>query len=271
MQNQAKEIYIDGPLKLPQNKIDNIRAYSYRLYQQIKDSVNVYPDTALMRMNNAFQLCLEAFFKIRRLWVGSRDYMLAEIRKRDHNFYKLCLLFLTESGAQKKFTTLTKLYEYALKPAGGFLKKTTTTKLWWDKTQRVNILLGPFMLIKQLCHQITTGEAEGEGKIAYITRFIYFLKPYKFFFFEVTLFGLLSAALALPFPYFTKLLFDSVLPNRNFAMLEFILWAILLVSIFRGLISFAQGYYTIYIENLIQYDIRFKFYNHLLKLSYRFY
>jgi ABC-type bacteriocin/lantibiotic exporter with double-glycine peptidase domain len=270
LQNQAKEIYLDGPKRLTQNEINDIRANSFQRYQRIKRSIDHWPETTLLLMNNAFQPCLEAFFKIRRIWLGSRDYMLAEIRKRDSQFYKLCILFLGEPTPQKKFAVLTKIYQYVLEPVGGFLKA-PVTNFRWGRSRTVNIVLGPFILLKELYEKIMSGETEGEGRIAYIVRFMHFLKAYKFFFFEVTLFGLLSAILSLPFPFFTKILFDNVLPDRNFAMLEFILWTTLFVSIFRGLISFVQGYYTIYINNLIQYDIRFKFYAHLLKLSYRFY
>lgn len=266
----AKEVYLDGPDKLSQEEVDKIRLTTFRQYTEIKETFSKYPDTAVMLMTNAFQPILNNFFRLRRLWLGDRKYMLAELRKRDPNFHRYCIKFLKSTSPKEEFIILSQIYKYVLTPVGGFLKA-ARTKVKSGYKKRFKILMHPFKLLKSMYEQITTGEVSRKSKMANIVRFMHFLKPYKFYFFEVTLFGLFSTLMILPYPYLAKILIDNVLPNSNFALLNFILLAVLALTLFKGLISFAQGYYTIYISQLMQYDIRFKFYEHLLKLPYRFY
>lgn len=265
----AKEVYLEGSDKLTQEEINKIRLTATRRFDEIKEAMNRSPDSAALLMTTSFQPLLDNFFKLRRFWAGSQGFMLNELRKRDPKFYTYCLEFLGERSLKKKFIILAKMFNYVLKPVGGFIT-VTKTSVKFGPRKRFNILLHPFSLVRAAFQKFGLGETS-EGGMANIIRFLSFLKPYKFYFFEVTLFSLFSTILLLPYPFLAKMLIDDVFPSQNLTLLRFILLGILVLTVFRSVINFAQGYYQVYLEQLMQYDIRFSFFRHLLKLSQSFY
>jgi subfamily B ATP-binding cassette protein MsbA len=266
----AKEVYLEGPAKLTQEEINTIRLAATRSFDEIKQAMDKSPDSAALLMTTGFQPLLDNFFKLRRFWAGSQGFMLSELRKRDPKFYTYCLEFLGTRALKKKFLILIKMFDYVLKPVGGFVE-TTKTNIKFGSRRPFNILLHPFALVKAALQKFGFGDTPEGGGMANIIRFLAFLKPYKFYFLEVTLFSFFSTLLLLPYPFLTQILIDDVFSFQDLALLRFILVGILVLTVFRSLINFVQGYYQVYLEQLMQYDIRFKFFRHLLKLSQSFY
>ncbi|RMF93994.1 MAG: ABC transporter ATP-binding protein, partial [Candidatus Schekmanbacteria bacterium] len=79
-----------------------------------------------------------------------------------------------------------------------------------------------------------------------------------------TLFSLIS-------PYLTKITIDYAYTNRDFFLFNMLVLSGALIFIFSGLLNGIKNYVSIYVKQLLTFDIRSDYYRHLHKLSIRFF
>ena len=79
-----------------------------------------------------------------------------------------------------------------------------------------------------------------------------------------TLFSLAS-------PYLTKITIDFAYANRDFYLFNMLVLSGALIFIFSGLLNGIKSYISVYVKQLLTFDIRADYYRHLQKLSIRFF
>jgi len=103
-----------------------------------------------------------------------------------------------------------------------------------------------------------------------ILRFAKLLKPYRKFIAESIISGMLLTLLGLPGPWLTKILIDSVYPTGDYSLLHFVLILIFAFGLFRSFMGVLRGYFAMNLGLGMALDIRFRFYEHLQRLSFAF-
>lgn len=269
----AIEKYLEGPDKPTEKQISEIKSELWRTYQEIKELVLKYPAQALVVMGQKFPFILKSYFYTRGYWFSDTRFLLSNLKKKDPSLYDNVKKYLNSSSADEKFIYLKQILDKVLKPFGGLTYADSPPKEEISFKRRFyNMVLHPFRVLKSLYHQIKTGEPdEEESFFSDLVRFLHLLLPYKSFFVNSAIMSIFVTFLLLPIARMTKLLVDSVIYQGNKYLLNYLLIGILIISIIRAVIFFVMQYYEGYFSNLMDYDIRFKFYSHLLRLSYSFY
>ena len=104
-----------------------------------------------------------------------------------------------------------------------------------------------------------------------ILKFLNLIRPYWK---NITVFiitGIILTVLSLPYPWLTKILVDDVMLRQDRSLLYVLLLSTFILTTIRSILSAFSDYYISYIERSMAFDIQFKFYNHLQKLSLSFY
>ncbi|MBL7224365.1 MAG: hypothetical protein ISS72_10975, partial [Candidatus Brocadiae bacterium] len=92
--------------------------------------------------------------------------------------------------------------------------------------------------------------------------------------------GLLSQALMVMFvlaslrliaPWPMKFLVDSAFPGRDRSLLLMVIIGLLLLSVFRQVMSFANSFVISYVGSRLVFDMRRKLFQHLQRLSLSYY
>lgn len=97
------------------------------------------------------------------------------------------------------------------------------------------------------------------------------LKPYKKFLTESILTGLLLSLLAIPGPWLTKILIDSVCTTGQKSLLYFVVITMLCFAIFQAIMRFLRDFFIANVSMRMTGDIQMLFLNHLQKMSFKFY
>jgi subfamily B ATP-binding cassette protein MsbA len=98
-----------------------------------------------------------------------------------------------------------------------------------------------------------------------------YLNPYKSRLALALAMLLLSVSLSLVFPFVIQQVLDSVLEERNLALLNQITVALLIVFFVRSITTLLQNYNLNYVGERISMDMRIKLYNHLQTMSLGFF
>ncbi len=102
-------------------------------------------------------------------------------------------------------------------------------------------------------------------------RVIHMARPYSGLLFQVFLVMLVLSALRLVQPWPTKFLIDSAFPGKDRGLLIVIIGWLLLLSIFRQVMSFANRYTMSYVGSRLVFDLRRRLFQHLQRLSLSYY
>lgn len=108
-------------------------------------------------------------------------------------------------------------------------------------------------------------ETEVEDRSSF-RNFIQFITPYKLILFEIFLASLLLNVFGLATPIFTQNVIDKVLGHHNTSMLNIMLIGMMLVLIFRILVSIVRQYLIVHTSMKIDLSMLVAFYKHLLAL-----
>lgn len=104
-----------------------------------------------------------------------------------------------------------------------------------------------------------------------IKHFISYYKPHKWLFLLDMAAALLIAATDLIFPQVTRYFINDLIPNNNIGLLVRLSIALLLIYIIRFFLDYIVGYYGHLLGVRMEYDMRKDMFNHLQKLSFRYY
>ncbi len=114
-----------------------------------------------------------------------------------------------------------------------------------------------------------------------IVRFSNYVKPYKFLIFLTTLFAILKTLLAFPLPFAVKLVIDNVLTKKGYTvwnyyfqpykLLVLIFLFLIFLALCRAFVSFFRSYWAQLFGQHIIMDLRADLFQHLQRLSMRFF
>ncbi len=108
-------------------------------------------------------------------------------------------------------------------------------------------------------------------KYGQLWRFSKLIRPYWGNIVQSIVLGIIITILSLPIPWFTKILIDTVYPESNVNLLYFILLTLLLFTIVQVLFNFLRNYFMYSLGLKMWTELQFKFFKHLLKLSFNFF
>ena len=108
-------------------------------------------------------------------------------------------------------------------------------------------------------------------KYGQLWRFSRLIRPYWGNIVQSIDLGIIITILSLPIPWFTKILIDTVYPESNVDLLYFILLTLLLFSVVQALFNFLRNYFMYSLGLKMWTELQFKFFKHLLKLSFNFF
>ena len=108
-------------------------------------------------------------------------------------------------------------------------------------------------------------------KYGQLWRFSKLIRPYWGNIVQSIVLGIIITILSLPIPWFTKILIDTVYPESNVDLLYFILLTLLLFTIVQVLFNFLRNYFMYSLGLKMWTELQFKFFKHLLKLSFNFF
>lgn len=104
-----------------------------------------------------------------------------------------------------------------------------------------------------------------------VIKFFLLLRPYWKNIFVFIICGLVLTLLSLLYPWMTQWLIDEVMLRQDPALLLPILIITLIATGLRAALSFLNSYYVSYVQHKMAYDIQFRFFSHLQRLSFSFY
>lgn len=104
-----------------------------------------------------------------------------------------------------------------------------------------------------------------------IKHFIQYYKPHKGLFFLDMAAALLIAVTDLIFPQVTRYFINEVIPNNNMELLVKLALGLLFIYIIRFFLDYIVGFYGHLLGVKMEYDMRKDMFNHLQKLSFRYY
>ncbi|HUJ17328.1 MAG TPA: lipid A export permease/ATP-binding protein MsbA [Nitrospirota bacterium] len=102
-------------------------------------------------------------------------------------------------------------------------------------------------------------------------RLLIYLKPYRTRLLLAGVFMLLTSGMIAAQTYLVKPAFDRVLLNRDLRLLFFLPPAIIIVSILKGVTSYARDYFMGYVGQKVVNDIRDQLYSHATSLSFSYF
>ena len=102
-------------------------------------------------------------------------------------------------------------------------------------------------------------------------RLLIYLKPYKMRLILSAVFMLLTSGMIAAQTYLVKPAFDKVLLNKDLKLLFLLPPAIIIVSILKGVASYARDYFMGYVGQKVVNDIRDKLYSHITSLSFSYF
>ncbi len=103
------------------------------------------------------------------------------------------------------------------------------------------------------------------------TRLLIYLKPYRMRLLFAAFFMLLTSGMIAAQTYLVKPAFDRVLLNKDLRLLYLLPPAIIVVSIFKGIASYARDYFMGYVGQKVVNDIRDQLYSHVTSLSFSYF
>lgn len=120
-------------------------------------------------------------------------------------------------------------------------------------------------------NQTNDKSASAQDTFRNLIRFGEMLRPYWKNILTVLVCDLILTILNFPFPWLQKLLIDDVMIKQDISLLPVVIGAIFLLTIINAVLDTLSDYYMSFISHFMQYDLGFKFYRHLQKLSFSFY
>jgi len=109
------------------------------------------------------------------------------------------------------------------------------------------------------------------SNLHHIYRFLLLLRPYWRNILVFVISGVCLTGLSLVYPWLTQWLVDDVMLRQDSSLLAPILLVTLVVTLLRATLSLLNSYYVAYVQHHMAYDIQFKFFGHLQRLSFAFY
>ncbi|MFC0210876.1 ABC transporter ATP-binding protein [Paenibacillus chartarius] len=112
-----------------------------------------------------------------------------------------------------------------------------------------------------------------DGSSKLVRRYFQFLKPYRLMILTIVGLGVLQFAVPLTVPWMTKVLIDEVLPgNAETAWtLQKVILVLASVYVFGTAVNYVRQWVMARMGNSMVIDIRFQLYEHMQRLSQRFY
>jgi ABC-type multidrug transport system fused ATPase/permease subunit len=107
--------------------------------------------------------------------------------------------------------------------------------------------------------------------VSRVTRIASFIRPYRGRIGLLIVIMVLSAAVANIYPFFVKYLVDEVFIQRNLNWLQYIVGGLALLALFQFGITFINGYLYTWLTARILLDMRLHLYDHIHRLSIRFF
>lgn len=105
-----------------------------------------------------------------------------------------------------------------------------------------------------------------------IRRYFKFLKPYRFMILTIVGLGILQFIVPMTVPWMTKVLIDEVLPLKSSSWtLPKVIGVLAGVYVFGTIVNYVRQWVMAKMGNSMVIDIRFQLYEHMQKLSQRFY
>lgn len=104
-----------------------------------------------------------------------------------------------------------------------------------------------------------------------VGRIAAFIKPYRWRIGLLILIMVLSAGVANIYPFFVKYLVDEVFIQQNLYWLQYIVGGLALMALFQFGITFLNGYLYTWLTARILFDMRLHLYDHIHRLSMRFF
>jgi len=104
-----------------------------------------------------------------------------------------------------------------------------------------------------------------------LKRAVAFIRPYLPLQFGVLAIMLLMVGLGLLDPLVLKILIDDVLIDKNSALLDILIAALLCLFLLRAVLNLITNYLAYYVSQRIMFDVRFKLFRHLEKLHIDFF
>lgn len=115
-------------------------------------------------------------------------------------------------------------------------------------------------------------EEKKSNKKKLATRYLTFLKPYRYILLLIVGLGILQIAVPMIGPWMTKILIDDVLAGGETSWTLGSVLAVMTVVAFLGIIlSFIRNTVTFRLGNRMVYDVRHQLYSHMQMLSQRYY
>jgi ABC-type multidrug transport system fused ATPase/permease subunit len=105
-----------------------------------------------------------------------------------------------------------------------------------------------------------------------VGRYFAFVKPYRYYIAAIIGLGILQFAVPLVVPWMTKIMIDEVLPgNQSYWTLEKVVIVLGSVYLFGIIVNFIRNWITSSVGQSMMVDIRKQLYEHMQKLSQRYY
>src|SRR5690625_86709 len=105
-----------------------------------------------------------------------------------------------------------------------------------------------------------------------VQRYWEFVRPYRFIILLIIFLGIMSFAVPITTPWFTKILIDDVLPGKEgFWSLPKVVIFMGIIFIFGVVIKFIRDYIIARLGNVMALDLKEQLYEHLQKLSPQYY
>ena len=104
-----------------------------------------------------------------------------------------------------------------------------------------------------------------------LRRFSRYIRPYRWKVGTALAMILILQAQGAVIPWLTKLMIDDVIPNRRFAMIWWVLGAIMALRVTSGVVGYYRTYLVSLVGQLVLFDLRNDLFRHLQKLSLSYY
>ena len=104
-----------------------------------------------------------------------------------------------------------------------------------------------------------------------LRRFSRYIRPYRWKVGTALAMILILQAQGAVIPWLTKLMIDDVIPNRRFAMIWWVLGAIMALRVTSGVVGYYRTYLVSLVGPLVLFDLRNDLFRHLQKLSLSYY
>jgi subfamily B ATP-binding cassette protein MsbA len=115
-------------------------------------------------------------------------------------------------------------------------------------------------------------ERTGQEKARLVRRYLKFLKPYKYYIIAIVILGLLQFIVPVVSPLITKIMIDEVLAQTDTPWtLQGVVSLLGMLFAVNVIVTFIRNNVTAKLGNLMVADVRRQLYEHIQKLSQRFY